>query len=111
MPTGIPNPTRSKRMTQAGLTNILAILDRSGSMSNIQDDMNGGIKELLKEQRKAPGKLRVDVTTFDTIVETPYEGVKAKKIVHPLIHPRGGTALLDAVGQSVRKLDQRIAAT
>jgi len=92
-------------MTDNTRTHIAVIADRSGSMFSIVDDMNGGLRELLNEQRKNPGKLRVDITTFDNTVELPYVNAKVKNIKHPIIAPRGGTALLDAIGKTLVNLD------
>jgi uncharacterized protein YegL len=97
-------------MTDATYTHLALVLDRSGSMGYIATDMNGGVEELLKEQAAQPGKILVDVTTFDTTIEKPYAGVKPEEIKHPLIHPRGGTALFDAVGQTVVSLGERLKA-
>lgn len=69
-------------------------------MAGIAKDMEGGISTLLEEQKKLPGKLTVDFVRFDTVVEHVH------KFAHPdavnvQIQPRGGTALYDAVGQTV----------
>lgn len=97
-------------MTATGYTHIALVLDRSGSMRGIHHDMNGGIRSLLEEQAKLPGKLLVDVTTFDTVVETPFSDAQAGEIPGDLIQPRGGTALFDAVGITVTKLGEKLKA-
>lgn len=69
-------------------------------MAGIAKDMEGGISALLEAQKTVPGKLTVDYVRFDTVVEHVH------KFAHPEavdveIRPRGGTALYDAVGQTV----------
>lgn len=96
-------------MTDSNYTHLALILDRSGSMSSIARDMNGGIKTLLGEQAAQPGRIVVDVTLFDDKVERPYVGVSPADIEDHLIVPRGGTALLDAVGVTVTKLGEYFA--
>lgn len=97
-------------MTDNTYTHLALVLDRSGSMAYIAKDMNGGVETLLNEQAALPGKLRVDVTTFDTVVEKPYENAEPGEIKHPLISPRGSTALFDAVGSTVVSLGERLKA-
>lgn len=97
-------------MTNPTLTHIAVIADRSGSMWNLADDMNGGLKEFLREQDKLPGTLKVDVTTFDSVVETPYYDADVSQVKFPVIVPRGSTALYDAIGQTVVALGERLAA-
>lgn len=97
-------------MTDSQYTHLSLILDRSGSMSNIAKDMNGGIHELLKEQAALPGEILVDVTTFDTTVDQVVSDELPGHVPADLIKPRGGTALLDAIGETVTKLGEKLAA-
>lgn len=97
-------------MTNPDFTYLSLVLDRSGSMSNIAGDMNGGIAHLLKEQAALPGKLLVDVTTFDSVIERPFVGAKAEDIPINLIIPRNMTALLDATGTAIAELGEKLAA-
>lgn len=97
-------------MTNPDYTRISLIVDRSGSMDSIREDMDGAIKTYLEEQAKFPGKLEVDVTVFDSIVDTLYSGVKPNKVKFPLIVPRGLTALHDAIGITATKLGTELAA-
>lgn len=97
-------------MTNPDYTHLLLIADRSGSMSNIADDMNGGITTLLAEQAAEPGTLRVDLWTFDRIVEHIVKAGRATDVPKEVIVPRGSTALNDAVGQAVTELGESFAA-
>lgn len=97
-------------MTNPDYTHIALVIDRSGSMIRIAHDMQGGIDSLLKEQAALPGKLLIDVVTFDSKVEYPYSNASAKEIdANDLIHPRGSTALYDAVGSTITALGQKLA--
>lgn len=97
-------------MTDQNLTHLAILVDRSGSMGSIAKDMNGGIRQLLADQAKAPGSVVVDVTTFDTIVEFPFEGVRPDDIKVDVLVPRGGTALNDALGATIVRLGEKLAA-
>jgi len=97
-------------MTDPNLTLIAIVADRSGSMSQIARDMNGGITTLLAEQAKVPGTVIVDITTFDDVVEHPYEWTRPDDVKADIIVPRGRTALNDAVGATIVRLGERLAA-
>lgn len=97
-------------MTNPSYTHLALVVDRSGSMGYIAKDMNGGIAQLLADQAKQPGECHVDITTFDTEVEHPFTNVRPDDIKVPIIHPRGGTALLDALGSTIVKLGETFAA-
>ncbi|WP_292826762.1 vWA domain-containing protein [Microbacterium sp.] len=86
-------------MTDANYTAMLIVLDRSGSMSMIRDDMIGGIEQLIAAQAGEPGMLTIDVVTFDTEIELTHHFADPKSIKVELV-PRGATALYDAVGWS-----------
>ena len=93
-------------------TEILVITDRSGSMSNIANDVIGGYNKFIEEQKKEEGECRVTFTQFDNCYEVVYIG-KDIKDVPPLTSltyvPRGGTALLDAIGITFNAQGKRIA--
>lgn len=87
-----------------GLTDITIILDRSGSMSSVKDDTIGGFNEFLKTQKAAPGEAKVSLFQFDTEYEAVYEGKNiqdAPELTIETFVPRGGTALLDAIGRTI----------
>ena len=89
-------------MTNPDYTALLFIIDRSGSMYSIKDDMEGGINGVLEEQKKLPGDVTVDVAYFD--YELTYDdrflSLDSASIE---IHPRGSTALHDAIVMSTSK--------
>lgn len=88
-------------MTNPDYTALLFIIDRSGSMGMIKEDMEGGINSVLEEQKKLPGEVTVDVAYFD--YELNYDerflSLDSTKIE---IKPRGMTALHDAIVDSVK---------
>ncbi|MCP5197391.1 MAG: FHA domain-containing protein [Gammaproteobacteria bacterium] len=94
------------------LTYLLILLDRSGSMEALRDDTIGGFNAFLEQQKAAPGSATLTLTQFDT--QNPYEIVYADQpldaappLTRATFVPRGGTPLLDALGQSLLDLEQR----
>jgi len=95
-------------MTDLNYTAMLLVIDRSGSMAGIRDDMAGGLTTMLAEQAAEPGPLTVDIVTFDTEIETQCSLADPKNVTTQL-EPRGGTALFDAIGQSVTGFGRALA--
>ncbi|RWR25203.1 VWA domain-containing protein [Agrococcus lahaulensis] len=96
-------------MVDANYTALHIVLDRSGSMSSIRDDMIGALEHMLKEQASQAGLLTVDVVTFDDELEHTHAWAAPEDVTVEL-QPRGGTALYDAVGTVINGFDQRIEA-
>jgi uncharacterized protein YegL len=94
-------------MPDKNLTEIVCVIDRSGSMSEIREDAEGGFNEFVKEHTK--GKYRVNITLvqFDTQYDVVWESMPAKKAPKYKLHPRGATALLDAIGKTIRDTEKR----
>ena len=96
-------------MTDPGYRHIVLVIDRSGSMEPVKHDTEGGVKTFIKEQRAVPGRTTVSLYQFDT----EHDEVAAFADVHHDLGwhlvPRGGTALLDAVGFAVTKTGERLA--
>ena len=87
-------------MTNPDYTALLLIVDRSGSMTDIRDDMVGGLESLLAKQAQQPGRLTVDIVAFDDTIE--HQATFADpETVRVELEPRGMTALLDALGESL----------
>jgi Mg-chelatase subunit ChlD len=96
-------------------THITVILDRSGSMEGIKNDIIGGFNQYVADQKKNGGKVTMTLVQFDT--ENSYE------IVHHMLPiaditaltdrtfvPRGGTPLFDAIGRGINDLEKQIGA-
>ena len=84
-------------MSDPHYTALMLIIDRSGSMSSIKNDMVGGLTTLVEEQKKQPGLLTISVVSFDNQVELQHQ-MAAPSSVSIQLEPRGATALYDAVG-------------
>ena len=101
-------------MTDKNLTEIVAIIDRSGSMSSLQTETIGGFNNFVNEQKKGSGKAVLTLVQFDNQYQIDYQGVDVND-VKPLDEstyvPRGMTALLDAVGRTVNAVGDRLAKT
>lgn len=92
-------------------TEIIAIIDRSGSMESIRADAIGGFNAFLAEQKAHPGIARMTTVLFDDQYEKLYEG-KPIGVTEPLTKetfvPRGITALNDAIGRTLSEQRARI---
>jgi hypothetical protein len=77
-------------------TAALLIIDRSGSMERIKRDTEAGLKALVSEQAKLPGRITFDVITFDDQYDYSQK-LKSPYDTNVTIDPRGGTALYDAI--------------
>ena len=89
------------------LTELVMILDRSGSMGGLESDTIGGYNSMLKKQREAEGEVLVSTVLFDDRSEVLYDRVPLEKLpqmTEKEYYVRGCTALLDAVGGAVRHI-------
>lgn len=86
---------------------IVAIIDRSGSMAEIQSDAIGGFNAFLEKQKQLPGEATLTLTLFDHEYLTPVAAAPLQT-VEPLTDqtfvPRGTTALYDAIGRTLTDL-------
>lgn len=90
-----------------GLTEVVFILDRSGSMSGLEADTIGGFNAMIEKQRKEDGEAYISTILFDDRQEVLYDRVPVGK-VEPMndkqYYVRGCTALLDAIGGAVHHI-------
>lgn len=93
------------------LTEIVLILDRSGSMSSIKADTEGGLDSFIKEQAKQPGECRVSLVQFDNEYNKVFDNLDIKEVRPIKLVPRGNTALYDAIGRTITDVGQRLAVT
>lgn len=95
------------------LTELVFVLDRSGSMAHLEEDTIGGFNRMIAQQRDGPGDARVTVVLFDTQYEVLYNGMKIEDIppmTNKEYYARGLTALLDAVGKTIDDVGERLSA-
>jgi uncharacterized protein YegL len=94
---------------KADYTDITILLDRSGSMSSIKDDMVGGIKSFIEEQKKLPGQCRLSLVQFDgDAYETVFSALPLADTPAIKLVPRGDTPLLDSLGRCIDETGERI---
>lgn len=89
------------------LTEIIFILDRSGSMSGLEADTVGGFNSMIRKQKKAKGEALISTVLFDNVSEVLYDRVNVKNI-RPMTERDytvyGCTALLDAIGGAIHHI-------
>ncbi len=89
------------------MTELVFILDRSGSMSGLEKDTIGGFNSMLEKQRKEPGEAVVSTVLFDNEIEVIHDRVPVTNVpslTDKEYFVRGCTALLDAVGGAIRHI-------
>lgn len=90
-----------------GLTEIVFILDRSGSMGGLESDTIGGYNSLIAKQKKEEGEACISTVLFDDECEVLHDRVKLENI-RPMTdkeyYVRGCTALLDAIGGAIHHI-------
>ncbi len=95
------------------LTEIVFILDRSGSMSSHLNAAIQGFNGFLREQKDTPGQARFSLILFDDHYDVTCASLPIHEVVdldQSTFVPRGSTALLDAIGRTVDELGARLAA-
>ena len=93
------------------LTEIVMVIDCSGSMSRIKDDAEDGINSFIEEHRK-DGDVVLTLCEFNSrgTYHFVYDAVPIKEVGHYIMRTGGLTALLDALGNSIDKTGTRLAA-
>ena len=93
--------------TKTNRTELVFILDRSGSMSGLESDTIGGYNAMLEKQKKEAGEATVTTVLFDDKYELLHDRIDLKGIA-PITdreyYVRGCTALLDAIGKTIQKI-------
>jgi uncharacterized protein YegL len=96
------------------LTEMVFILDRSGSMENLTSDTIGGFNSMIENQKNEEGEAYVTTVLFDDKYEILHDHVNIQNI-EPITnkdyYARGMTALLDAVGKTINSIGSRLSAT
>lgn len=89
------------------LTELVFILDKSGSMSGLEKDTIGGFNSMLEKQKNVDGECRITTVLFDNSYELLHDRVDIKavgKITEKEYYVGGSTALLDAIGRTIKKI-------
>lgn len=92
---------------QPGLTELVFILDKSGSMSGLELDTIGGYNSMLAKQQAVEGECRITTVLFDHTYELLHDRIDIRA-VGPISEQEyfvgGSTALLDAIGRTIHKI-------
>ena len=89
------------------ITELVFILDRSGSMSGLEKDTIGGFNSMIEKQRKYDGKCYVSTVLFDDVSEVIHDRVDLNdvpKMTDNDYTVRGCTALIDAIGSAIHHI-------
>ena len=89
------------------ITELVFILDRSGSMSGLEGDTIGGFNSMIEKQRKQDGECYVSTILFDNVSEVLHDRVKLSgipKMTDRDYTVRGCTALIDAIGGAIHHI-------
>jgi uncharacterized protein YegL len=97
----------------SNLTEIIFLLDRSGSMGGLERDTIGGFNAFIDNQKKLEGKTLVTGVLFDDQYEVVWNGADAEKVklTAEEYYVRGCTALLDAIGKTILDVGYRLSKT
>ena len=89
------------------LTEIVFILDRSGSMCGLEEDTIGGFNSLIAKQKKEEGEALISTILFDDCTEVLHDRVpldRIKPMTEEDYYVRGCTALMDALGKAIKHI-------
>ena len=91
-------------------TELIVVLDRSGSMETIRTDMEGALKALVEKQAGEKGECLFSLYQFDNQYEPVLEQVHIGNVSKSslVLEPRGGTALVDAIGRTINSVGDRL---
>lgn len=101
-------------MTDKNLTEIVCIVDRSGSMQSLRESAVRGFNTFLAEQKKLPGAATLTYVQFDHEYDVVHDGKPIQlipELTADTFVPRGDTALLDAIGRTMNDVGSRLSRT
>ena len=107
------NEGTAEEVVTTAPVNLSVVLDRSGSMQQIAEDMIGGFQHFIEEQKQTEGDVRISLVQFDS--QDPFEvlidgqDLRAARPDARKYQPRAMTPLLDAVGRMIARIDADIA--
>jgi uncharacterized protein YegL len=110
-PESIVVTQKGEKAVKNGLSEIVLVLDRSGSMESTKGDAEGGLREFIAKQRLIPGECRLTFYRFDdaldlVIEDKPLQLVEDRELA---LEPRGMTALVDAINRAIDEVGERLA--
>ena len=94
-------------MMKNNMTELVFILDRSGSMAGLESDTIGGFNSMIEKQKKQDGECYVSTVLFDNESEVLHDRVKlgdVPKMTDNDYTVRGCTALIDAIGGAIHHI-------
>lgn len=96
------------------LTEVVFVLDRSGSMSNLVSDTIGGYNTFIEKQKSESGDAVLTTILFDDQYEVLHDRISIKNVkslTHNDYYARGSTALLDAIGKTINSIGNKLSNT
>lgn len=93
------------------LTEIIFIIDQSGSMQPLIDDTIGGFNGFIDEQKALDGRANLTTVLFSNTHHKIHDGIdllEAARLDRSQYRPSGGTAMLDAIGDTINEVQDRI---
>lgn len=93
------------------LVELVIVVDRSGSMSNLKKDAEGGLKSFIEDQKKLPGEAKITLVQFDSQYDVVCENQPINEFQDYTLVPRGSTALIEAIGRTIDKVGNRLTNT
>jgi len=96
----------------ANLTEIVVVLDRSGSMASMKEEAEGGLATFVAEQKAQEGEARFTLAIFDDRYDVVHDRIDLQQAPERFaLEPRGMTALLDAVGRTIANVGHALSET
>lgn len=107
-----PLPPAATKDATKDASYVAMVVDRSGSMTSMGNEVMNGFNKFLEQQQAQSGECNATVVRFDTEIETLHHGVPIADVpmaTNQTFKPRGGTALVDAMGQTIQMVETKIA--
>lgn len=93
------------------LTEIILVVDRSGSMGTMAEEATNGINDLVKKQKEEVGDANFTLVQFNNEIDTVYARAPIQQVKDYKLVPRNMTALMDAVGSTINSVGDQLAKT